>query len=85
MTPRTPLAELSWGMDARTLGLLIVFIGVAAIVVGAVVMTGALSWFGHLPGDIRYSSGNTRVYIPITTMIVVSLVLTLVMAVARRF
>ena len=63
---------------------MIVFIGIVAIIVGAVVMTGALSWFGRLPGDIRYSSGNTRVYVPITTMIVVSLALSLVMFVARK-
>ncbi|MCZ2109369.1 MAG: DUF2905 family protein, partial [Dehalococcoidia bacterium] len=40
-------------MDARSAGLLIVGLGVAAVVVGLVVMTGALSWFGRLPGDIR--------------------------------
>ena len=72
-------------MDARSAGLLIVFMGVAAIIVGALVMTGALSWFGRLPGDIRYSSGNTRVYVPITTMIVISLAVSLVLFVLRRF
>jgi hypothetical protein len=47
-------------------------------------MTGALSWFGRLPGDIRYSSGNTRVFFPITTMIILSVVLSLLMYVLRR-
>ncbi len=72
-------------MDARSAGLLIVVLGVAAIVIGLIVTTGALSWFGRLPGDIRYSSGNTRVYVPITTMILVSVVLSLVMFLVRRF
>lgn len=71
-------------MDARAAGLLIVAIGAAAIVIGLVVMTGALSWFGRLPGDIRISSGNTRVYIPITTMIIVSIVLSVLSLVLRR-
>ena len=42
----------------------------------------ALSWFGHLPGDIRYKSENTTVFVPITSMIVVSVVLSLL---ARLF
>jgi hypothetical protein len=71
-------------MDARTAGLFIVAVGVAAIFVGLLVTTGALSWFGRLPGDIRYSSGNTRVFFPITTMILVSVVLSLVMFFVRR-
>lgn len=72
-------------MDARSAGLLIVLLGAAAVVIGLIVMTGALSWFGRLPGDIRISSGNTRVYIPITTMIIVSVVLSVLSLVLRRF
>jgi hypothetical protein len=47
-------------------------------------MTGALNWFGRLPGDIRYESGNTRIYIPITTMLLVSVGLSVVLYIARR-
>jgi hypothetical protein len=72
-------------MDARSAGLLIVGIGILAIVVGLVTMTGALSWFGRLPGDIRYESGNTRIYAPITTMILVSVGLSLALYVIRRW
>lgn len=72
-------------MDARTAGLLIVGLGAVAIVVGLVTMTGALSWFGRLPGDIRYESGNTRIYAPITTMILLSLGVSLLLYVFRRF
>jgi len=71
-------------VDARSAGLLIVVAGVVAVLIGLLVMTGALSWFGRLPGDIRYSSGGTRVYFPITTMILVSVVLSLVVALVRR-
>lgn len=39
---------------------------------------GLLSWFGRLPGDIRIEEENRYVFIPITSMIVVSLVLTLI-------
>ncbi|HEY0036354.1 MAG TPA: DUF2905 domain-containing protein [Longimicrobium sp.] len=60
-------------------------LGAAIVIVGLLVMTGALGWVGRLPGDIRIESGNTRVYFPIVTMIVGSVVLSLVLAVARRF
>jgi hypothetical protein len=69
----------------RSTGLLIVFLGVGVIIVGLLIYAGALSWFGRLPGDIRYEGANTRVYVPITSMIVVSLVLSLVMYLLRRF
>ncbi|HPD98220.1 MAG TPA: DUF2905 domain-containing protein [Synergistales bacterium] len=36
-----------------------------------------LTWFGRLPGDIRYETGRSRVFIPVTSMIIVSIVLTL--------
>lgn len=38
-----------------------------------------LTWFGRLPGDIRYETGRSRVFIPVTSMIIVSIALTLVM------
>jgi hypothetical protein len=49
------------------------------------IYTGALSWFGRLPGDIRFGGERARVYIPITSMLIVSLVLSLIMYVLRRF
>jgi uncharacterized protein HemY len=67
------------------MGMLLVALGVLAIIAGVLAMTGALGWVGRLPGDIRIESGNTRVYIPIVTMLVVSIVLSLVMAIVRRF
>jgi uncharacterized membrane protein YidH (DUF202 family) len=72
-------------MDSRNGALLLIAIGVAIVVIGALAWLGWLSWFGRLPGDIRIANGNTRVYIPITTMIIVSVVLSLVSYVARRF
>lgn len=42
------------------------------------------NWFGKLPGDIRYESDNTRVFVPITSMIVVSLVLSVVINLFNR-
>ena len=48
------------------------------IVLALLYAPGLLNWFGRLPGDIHIERGQTRVFIPITSMIVVSLVLTLI-------
>lgn len=69
----------------RNVGLLIISVGVGVIVLGLLVWSGALSWFGRLPGDIRHDSGGTRVFVPITSMIVVSVVLTIIVNVVGRF
>ena len=60
-------------------------VGVCAIVAGLLVYSGWLSWFGRLPGDIRYESDHVRVYVPIVSMLIVSLVLSLLFYLARRF
>ena len=73
------------GMGARTIGLLVVGVGLVAIVVGALIAMGALSWFGRLPVDIRIEGETTRVYIPITSMLLVSVALSVVLAILRRF
>ena len=67
------------------MGLLVIVGGVFIIVVGLLIYSGALGWFGRLPGDIRYESGNVRVYIPIVSMLLVSVALTLLFNLLRRF
>lgn len=72
-------------MNPRATGLMIVTIGVCAVIVGLLIYSGALSWFGRLPGDIRMGSERTRVFIPLTSMLIVSLVLSLILYVVRRY
>ncbi|HEX8904610.1 MAG TPA: DUF2905 domain-containing protein [Longimicrobiaceae bacterium] len=72
-------------MENRALGLLIVALGAAAVLVGLLVMSGGLGWFGRLPGDVRIGSGNVRVYVPLTSMLLVSVVLSVVLWLVRRF
>lgn len=71
-------------MDERGLGWLIAGVGALLIVVGLLIGTGAFSWFGRLPGDIRIERPNTRVYIPITSMLLVSVVLSLLLSLFLR-
>ena len=70
---------------SRSIGLLVILAGVFILVFGLLIYSGALSWFGRLPGDIRYEGATTRVYVPITSMLLLSLVLSLVGYLIRRF
>ena len=72
-------------MDGRGSGVILIGLGVMIVVIGVLVQAGWLSWFGHLPGDIRIESERTRFYLPITSMVIVSIVLTLVVNLLRRW
>jgi membrane protein implicated in regulation of membrane protease activity len=69
----------------QTIGVVLIVAGVVLTGVGVLAYTGLLGWFGRLPGDISFESGNTRVYIPITSMLVVSVVLSVVGHIITRF
>jgi len=68
----------------RPLGQLIVLLGLVLIVVGLVTMRGWLGWFGHLPGDVRVERPNVRVYVPIVSMLLISILFTVLSYVLRR-
>lgn len=42
------------------------------------------NWFGRLPGDIRIESPRSKVFIPITSMIILSIVLSVIISFFRR-
>ena len=72
-------------MDQQT-GKYIVIAGGLIILVGLVVYLFAdkLHWIGRLPGDIRVEQENFRFYFPVTTMVLLSLVLTLLINLVRK-
>jgi len=72
-------------MSGRPIALLLVGAGVLLVLVGIVAWFGGLSWFGRLPGDIRVERENVRVYVPIVSMLLVSVALSLVLYVVRRY
>lgn len=72
-------------MDIRDTAMLVIAVGVVIVLVGLLMLAGGLNWFGRLPGDIRIETGNTRIFIPITTMILLSVGLSLLLYVIRKF
>mgnify|MGYP001451764179 CR=1 FL=1 len=57
------------------------------MVLGVVLFLVGMLWqfIGKLPGDIVFRKGNTTVYFPIVTSIVISIVLSLVFYIINRF
>lgn len=72
-------------MSSSSAGLTLVLVGIAIVVIGLMVWAGSFSWFGRLPGDIRIEREAVRVYIPIVSMLVVSVVLTLLLNLLSRW
>jgi len=68
----------------KPLGQLIVILGLVFIVVGLVTMRGWLGWFGHLPGDVRVERPNVRIYVPIVSMLLMSILFSVLSYVIRR-
>ncbi|HSR63972.1 MAG TPA: DUF2905 domain-containing protein, partial [Gammaproteobacteria bacterium] len=58
----------------------IIAAGVSLVILGLIVSyaPGLLKWFGRLPGDIRIEGEHGTVFIPLTSMILVSIVLTVI-------
>ena len=72
-------------MMNRSLGILVIVGGACLILIGLLIYSGGLNWFGRLPGDIRYEGEHTRVYVPIISMLIISVILSLLLYLIRRF
>lgn len=59
--------------------------GTAVLLLGLLVWSGALGFFGRLPGDFRYEGEHTRVYVPLASCALISVVVSVVLALARKF
>lgn len=70
----------------QSIGKYIMAAGVLLLIAGALVYfsNGKFRWPGHLPGDIRIERENFRFYFPITTMILLSLLLTLIVNIIKK-
>jgi len=66
-------------------GKFLFIIGLVIAVTGAWLWSGRnLGWLGRLPGDFSYQSGDFKIYFPVATCVLVSVVLTLLVWLLRR-
>ena len=65
---------------------LLIITGLGLLAIGVLLhfAPGLFHWFGRLPGDIRVERENGVFFVPITSMLLVSLVLTLLINLLRR-
>lgn len=61
-------------------------IGAAVFLIGAILHFAPwlLNWFGRLPGDIRIENESSRIYIPLTSMIIISIVLSILINLFKK-
>ena len=73
-------------MDSNT-GKYIIIFGVLIILAGIIIyfFHDKLHWIGRLPGDLRIERENSRFYFPITSMIILSLLLTILINIIKKF
>lgn len=66
-------------------GKTLIYLGIFLVVAGLIFsLGGKISWLGHLPGDIYIQRERFTFYFPLTTCILVSVVITLVLYFFRR-
>ena len=69
---------------------ILIDIGILLVIIGVIwlLFPNAFSWIGNMPGDmpgdIKHTSGNSRVYFPVVTMIIISIVATILLNLFNR-
>ena len=73
-------------MDQQT-GKYIIAGGIIIVIAGILIyfFHNYFKWFGKLPGDIRIVKENYRFYFPFVTMIIISIAITLIINIFKRF
>ena len=69
----------NFGWMLLTLGLIVAGMGLIWI------LAPSIPWLGRLPGDIRIEGKNYRIYFPLATCVLLSLLVSLALWAIRRF
>ncbi len=68
------------------MGKMLIIFGAMIVLLGLVLLlVDKIPFVGKLPGDISFKTGNTRVYIPIATCLILSALLTVILNLIGRF
>lgn len=66
-------------MEPSSVGKVLLLVGVVALVAGGLFLLFGRMGLGSMPGDMRFGKGNVRVYFPLGTSIVLSIILTILL------
>lgn len=68
-----------------SMGKMLIILGVVLVVIGLAFTYGPkIPWLGKLPGDISIKKDNFSFYFPITTSIIISIILTILLSIFRK-
>jgi hypothetical protein len=74
-----------WITMLPQLGKILILFGALIIIAGVILLfADRIPFLGKLPGDIVYRKGNFTLYVPIVTMLVISVLLTILLNLFRR-
>ena len=70
----------------QVIGKYLIIGGIFIVIVGVLLyfFSNQFHWFGRLPGDIRVEKENFKFYFPVTSMILVSIILTILINLIRK-
>jgi len=73
-------------LPMQYMGKYIIIAGIILIIIGVIIYFGhnRLHWFGHLPGDIHIKKEHFSFYFPITSMIIVSILLSAIIWITQK-
>ena len=71
----------------QAVGKILIILGLITLISGMIItaLDGKLKWFGSLPLDLNYKNGNTRIFAPIGSMLILSVLFTLLLNIISRF
>lgn len=71
--------------DTGALGRILLILGAVILVMGALLAFGPrIPWLGRLPGDFSFGGSGWRVYVPLGTSVLISVILTLALWIFRQ-
>lgn len=72
--------------NSGSIGKLLIIIGVVILFIGIIILfAGKIPFIGKLPGDFSWKGKNWSVYFPLGTSILISIILTLIFWLIRKF
>ena len=70
--------QFNWGKFLIYIGIVIAFLG---FIINTIEIN--FKWFGNLPGDIRIERENFKLLIPITSMIIITIIINIIIYLIR--
>lgn len=84
---QTKQLNIKKAMNLNEAGKYLIIIGIIIVILGIIIyfLGNKFSWFGNLPGDIKIEKENVRIYFPFISMLIISVVISFIIYIFRKF